>query len=126
MPLVCIASAVCSISDALTLQPNAFQSLKPIGGVGARPLYESARAGAATSEPVPSTSSAAVRQLNSLRIPAPYSVGWLTRHGLDAMPFVTTWRSSAPRSRPAGTSNCVVTTWRPVATPIELWSWVRA
>ena len=35
--VVCIASAVSLISDSLTLQPNAFQSLYPIGGVSAWP-----------------------------------------------------------------------------------------
>jgi hypothetical protein len=31
-----MTSAICSMSVALTSQPNAFQSLKPIGGVAAR------------------------------------------------------------------------------------------
>src|SRR3954468_4107895 len=46
MPLVCIACAVDLISDSETLQPYAFQSLKPICGVSASPL-PSARAGCA-------------------------------------------------------------------------------
>src|SRR4051794_31069065 len=46
MPLVCIACAVDLISDSETLQPYAFQSLKPICGVGASPL-PSAAAGCA-------------------------------------------------------------------------------
>src|SRR5436190_22809783 len=46
MPFATMASAVCSISCALTLQPNAFQSLKPMGGVRANPL-SSAAAGVA-------------------------------------------------------------------------------
>src|SRR6266498_4888287 len=40
MPLLAIALAVCLITSSLMLQPYAFQSLKPIGGVEARPLYE--------------------------------------------------------------------------------------
>src|SRR4051794_20755649 len=46
MPLSCMASAVSLISCSLTLQPNAFQSLKPIGGVNACPS-SSAHAGPA-------------------------------------------------------------------------------
>src|SRR5438067_13491426 len=46
MPLVCIAWAVDLISDSETSQPYAFQSLKPICGVGASPL-PSAAAGCA-------------------------------------------------------------------------------
>src|SRR5690348_11175961 len=42
MPLVCIAWAVDLISDSETLQPYAFQSLKPICGVGASPLPRAA------------------------------------------------------------------------------------
>src|SRR6266581_8891758 len=44
MPLVAIALAVCLITSSLMLQPYAFQSLKPMGGVGARPLYPAAGA----------------------------------------------------------------------------------
>src|SRR3954463_5546558 len=46
MPLVCIACAVDLIRDSETLQPYAFQSLKPICGVSASPL-PSAAAGCA-------------------------------------------------------------------------------
>jgi hypothetical protein len=35
MPEVTIALAVCSIGDALTLQPKEYQSFQPIGGVAA-------------------------------------------------------------------------------------------
>src|SRR4051795_7070325 len=71
MPLATIASAVCSISHSSTLQPKAFQSLKPIGGLNANPLAN-APAGA---EPAtctaraPSTASdAAVRMATRLQI----------------------------------------------------------
>src|SRR3954468_15119583 len=46
MPELTIVSAVCWTSCSLTLQPKAFQSFQPIGGVRARPLF-SATAGAA-------------------------------------------------------------------------------
>ena len=45
MPELTKKSAVCLMSASLTSQPKAFQSLKPIGGVLARPL-SSATAGA--------------------------------------------------------------------------------
>ena len=53
-----------------------------------------------------------------------YSTVTLT--GADAMPLATTTSELAPVSIFAGTSNSVDTTALPVATPIVLWSWVRA
>src|SRR6266851_1582518 len=45
-----MASAVCSTSCSLTLQPKAFQSFHPIGGVSASPLPSALAAGADASE----------------------------------------------------------------------------
>ncbi|HEV7490333.1 MAG TPA: serine/threonine-protein kinase [Rhodanobacteraceae bacterium] len=50
------------------------------------------------------------------RLPAVTS----TETGCEAIPLATTTRSLAPDSIPGGTSNVVVTTRSPVATPIEL------
>jgi hypothetical protein len=44
----------------------------------------------------------------------------------DAMPLATTTSEDGPVSAWGGTSNEVLTGWVPVATPMVLWSWVRA
>ena len=58
-------------------------------------------------------------------IPAPiYCTVTLTTE--DGMPFDTTCKVRAPVSIVVGTSKCVETLAVPVATPMLLWSWVRA
>src|ERR1051326_2036412 len=59
MPEETMNAAVCSTRASETLQPNAFQSFHPIGGVRARPLF-SAAAGAAV-DTATVTGAAAVR-----------------------------------------------------------------
>src|SRR6185312_3239209 len=49
MPLLCMARAVALIRDSETLQPYAFQSLKPICGVSASPLPKACAGAAAVS-----------------------------------------------------------------------------
>src|SRR5438067_5696775 len=49
----------------------------------------------------------------------------VTAAAVDGMPLATTSSWPAPVSIPDGTSKFVVTVFEPVATPIELWSWVR-
>src|SRR5450756_1281611 len=79
MPELTKKSAVCSISSAETLQPKAFQSLKPIGGVLARPL-SSATAGAgeitvkidAALNPTASASPTALSKATNRRRPVPF------------------------------------------------------
>ncbi len=50
----------------------------------------------------------------------------VTFTGAEAMPLATTLSMLAPNLRFAGTSKCVDTRSLPVATPIVLWSCVRA
>ncbi len=70
MPEEIIASAERSISRALTLQPKAFQSLKPIGGVRATPLSKAA------AEPAQQASAAAASAATATnRIPMKTSSG---------------------------------------------------
>ena len=49
----------------------------------------------------------------------------VTAAAVDGMPLATTSSWPAPVSIPDGTSKLVVIVFDPVATPIELWSWVR-
>ncbi len=50
----------------------------------------------------------------------------VTLIGFEAMPFATTASELGPVSIEAGTSKLVETIFDPVATPIVLWSCVRA
>src|SRR6185369_10235625 len=74
MPELTMMSAVCLTSASLTLQPNAFQSFQPIGGVRARPLL-SASADAAVAMVMPvtpvatSASASTARRTDFMRIP---------------------------------------------------------
>src|SRR2546421_9172879 len=71
IPELTVVSAVCSTSCSLTLQPNAFQSFQPIGGVRARPLFRAAAGAAvahATTGTAAATSNSAARVLVALRI----------------------------------------------------------
>src|SRR5258708_2118158 len=52
IPEETILSAVDLMSDSETLHPKAFQSLKPICGVSARPLFRAAAGGAAATVPI--------------------------------------------------------------------------
>src|SRR5580700_7533752 len=56
----------------------------------------------------------------------PFAYFTVTLTDLDTIPLATTTSVLAPVSIVLGTSKCVETTNDPVATPIELWLWVRA
>ena len=68
MPSAAIAAAVCSTSCALTLQPNAFQSFQPIGGVSASPSSRASAGLACVATAAAQIASAAASRAMVLRI----------------------------------------------------------
>jgi len=67
-----------------------------------------------------------VESVCRVRVGLPANYFTVTETACEGIPFATTSSFPAPVSMPDGTSKLVETVVLPVATPIVLWSWVRA